>query len=78
LEGHDQYRGWFHSSLLVAVNDREQAPYKEVVTHGFTLDGLGVVRVVVSKDDAETALELLKKAEDGHMSVEDSDDPQVG
>ncbi len=41
LEGHDQYRGWFHSSLLVAVNDREQAPYKEVVTHGFTLDGDG-------------------------------------
>jgi len=41
LEGHDQYRGWFHSSLLVAVNDRETAPYKEVVTHGFTLDGHG-------------------------------------
>jgi isoleucyl-tRNA synthetase len=41
LEGHDQYRGWFHSSLLVAVNDREQAPYREVVTHGFTLDGEG-------------------------------------
>jgi isoleucyl-tRNA synthetase len=41
LEGHDQYRGWFHSSLLVAVNDRGQAPYREVVTHGFTLDGQG-------------------------------------
>ncbi len=41
LEGHDQYRGWFHSSLLVAVNDREKAPYREVVTHGFTLDGQG-------------------------------------
>ena len=41
LEGHDQYRGWFHSSLLVAVNDRDTAPYKEVVTHGFTLDGQG-------------------------------------
>ena len=47
-------------------------------THGFTLDGLGVVRVVVSKDDEEAALELLKKAEDGQMSVQDSDDPQVG
>ena len=41
LEGHDQYRGWFHSSLLVAVNDRGRAPYREVVTHGFTLDGNG-------------------------------------
>jgi isoleucyl-tRNA synthetase len=41
LEGHDQYRGWFHSSLLVAVNDRGRAPYREVVTHGFTLDGEG-------------------------------------
>ncbi len=41
LEGHDQYRGWFQSSLLVAVNDRGQAPFREVVTHGFTLDGEG-------------------------------------
>ena len=41
LEGHDQYRGWFQSSLLVAVNDRERAPYRTVVTHGFTLDGEG-------------------------------------
>ncbi|MDX1389210.1 MAG: class I tRNA ligase family protein, partial [Acidobacteriota bacterium] len=41
LEGHDQYRGWFHSSLLVAVNDRELAPYRGVVTHGFTLDEKG-------------------------------------
>jgi isoleucyl-tRNA synthetase len=41
LEGHDQYRGWFQSSLLVAVNDRERAPYREVVTHGFTLDKNG-------------------------------------
>ncbi len=41
LEGHDQYRGWFHSSLLVAVHDRGAAPYRGVVTHGFTLDGEG-------------------------------------
>jgi len=41
LEGHDQYRGWFQSSLLVAVNDRDAAPYRGVVTHGFTLDGAG-------------------------------------
>jgi len=41
LEGHDQYRGWFHSSLLVAVNDRGRAPYRGVVVHGFTLDAEG-------------------------------------
>ena len=41
LEGHDQYRGWFHSSLLVAANDKDLAPYRGVVTHGFTLDGDG-------------------------------------
>jgi isoleucyl-tRNA synthetase len=41
LEGSDQHRGWFHSSLLVAVNDRDSAPYRAVLTHGFTLDGAG-------------------------------------
>ncbi len=41
LEGSDQHRGWFHSSLLVAVNDRGTAPYRAVLTHGFTLDGQG-------------------------------------
>jgi isoleucyl-tRNA synthetase len=37
LEGHDQYRGWFNSSLLVAVSGRGAAPYRAVLTHGFTL-----------------------------------------
>jgi isoleucyl-tRNA synthetase len=37
LEGNDQYRGWFHSSLLVALGTRGQAPYREVLTHGFTV-----------------------------------------
>ena len=41
LEGSDQHRGWFHSSLLVAVNDKGSAPYRSVLTHGFTLDGAG-------------------------------------
>jgi isoleucyl-tRNA synthetase len=41
LEGSDQHRGWFHSSLLTAVNDRGGAPYRTVLTHGFTLDGSG-------------------------------------
>jgi isoleucyl-tRNA synthetase len=41
LEGTDQYRGWFQSSLLVGTHDRGAAPYRGVVTHGFTLDGEG-------------------------------------
>jgi isoleucyl-tRNA synthetase len=38
LEGTDQYRGWFHSSLLVGVGTRGAAPYRTVVTHGFVVD----------------------------------------
>jgi isoleucyl-tRNA synthetase len=41
LEGSDQHRGWFHSSLLIGVATRGQAPYRRVVTHGFTVDGEG-------------------------------------
>jgi len=41
LEGSDQHRGWFHSSLLVGVATQGQAPYRQVVTHGFTVDADG-------------------------------------
>ena len=41
LEGPDQYRGWFQSSLLVGIGTRNGAPYREVVTHGWTLDETG-------------------------------------
>jgi isoleucyl-tRNA synthetase len=41
LEGPDQYRGWFQSSLLVAMGTRGRAPYKQVITHGWTLDAEG-------------------------------------
>jgi isoleucyl-tRNA synthetase len=41
LEGGDQYRGWFHSSLLCAVGTRDQAPYRSVATNGWTLDPQG-------------------------------------
>jgi isoleucyl-tRNA synthetase len=41
LEGSDQHRGWFHSSLLTCVGTRGQAPYKGVLTHGFVVDGEG-------------------------------------
>src|SRR5690606_10341615 len=38
LEGSDQYRGWFHSSLLVGIGTRGHAPYRKVITHGFVVD----------------------------------------
>lgn len=41
LEGSDQYRGWFNSSLSTAVAAFGQAPYEQVLSHGFTLDGEG-------------------------------------
>ncbi len=41
LEGSDQYRGWFNSSIITAVATTGVAPYKTVVSHGFTLDGEG-------------------------------------
>ncbi len=42
LEGSDQHRGWFHSSLLASVGVQGKAPYKEVITHGFVLDENGI------------------------------------
>ena len=42
LEGTDQHRGWFHSSLLQSVATTGHAPYRAVVTHAFTLDAKGV------------------------------------
>jgi isoleucyl-tRNA synthetase len=41
LEGSDQHRGWFHSSLLVSCALNDVAPYKALLTHGFTVDGQG-------------------------------------
>ncbi|KAG1438694.1 hypothetical protein G6F57_019740 [Rhizopus arrhizus] len=41
LEGSDQHRGWFQSSLLTCAAAGHGAPYKQVVTHGFVVDGTG-------------------------------------
>ena len=41
LEGSDQHRGWFQSSLLASVGTRGKAPYRTVLTHGFVVDGSG-------------------------------------
>jgi isoleucyl-tRNA synthetase len=42
LEGSDQHRGWFHSSLLASCAMHGQAPYRQVLTHGFTVDAKGM------------------------------------
>jgi isoleucyl-tRNA synthetase len=52
LEGADQHRGWFHSSLLTSVATRDHAPYKAVLTHGWVLDERGKA---YSKSDIEKA-----------------------
>ena len=41
IEGGDQYRGWFNSSLMVGIAAHDRAPYKTVITHGWTLDAQG-------------------------------------
>ncbi len=41
LEGSDQHRGWFHSSILTSVAIEKRAPYRQVLTHGFTVDAQG-------------------------------------
>jgi len=84
LEGSDQHRGWFHSSLLESVGTRLKAPYKEVLTHGFVVDGRGrkmskslgnVIRPqeIIEKYGAEV-LRLWVAAEDYTEDIRISDD----
>ena len=60
LEGSDQHRGWFQSSLLTACAMKGKAPYKTVITHGYVLDGQGrkmsksLGNVVAPKDVVDT------------------------
>ena len=42
LEGSDQHRGWFHSSLLESCGTRGKAPFKSILSHGFVVDGKGM------------------------------------
>jgi len=60
LEGSDQHRGWFHSSLLAAVGTRQAAPYKAVLTHGFVVDGKGEA-MHKSKGNVIAPEEIIKK-----------------
>ncbi|MFO7982174.1 MAG: isoleucine--tRNA ligase [Desulfuromonadales bacterium] len=60
LEGSDQHRGWFHSSLLASVGTRGIAPYKAVLTHGFVVDGSGK-KMSKSTGNVVAPEEVLKK-----------------
>ncbi|AWI56136.1 isoleucyl-tRNA synthetase [Sinorhizobium fredii] len=61
LEGSDQHRGWFHSSLLESCATRGRAPYNAVVTHGFTMDEKGE-KMSKSKGNTVTPQEVMKDA----------------
>jgi isoleucyl-tRNA synthetase len=59
LEGSDQHRGWFHSSLLVSMANRGRPPYREVLTHGYVVDGAGKKMSKTLKNTIEPA-EIIK------------------
>jgi isoleucyl-tRNA synthetase len=84
LEGSDQHRGWFHSSLLESVGTRNRAPYKSVLTHGFVVDGEGKkmsksvgnvieAQQIIDQYGAEI-LRLWVAAEDYTMDIRISDE----
>lgn len=84
LEGSDQHRGWFHTSLLTSVATRGRPPYESVLTHGFTLDGKGrkmskslgnviAPQEIIKKFGAEI-LRLWVSAEDYREDVRISDE----
>jgi isoleucyl-tRNA synthetase len=60
LEGTDQHRGWFHSSLLTAVGTRGAAPYRSVLTHGFVVDAEGK-KMSKSLGNVIAPAEVIKK-----------------
>ena len=59
LEGSDQYRGWFQSSLLTSIATQEKSPYKSVLTHGFVMDGEGK-KMSKSVGNVVTPQEIIK------------------
>ena len=79
LEGHDQYRGWFQSSILTSVACFNTAPYKSVLTHGWTVDGEGrkmskslgngIDPMDVCKENGADILRLWVASSDYHTDV---------
>jgi len=84
LEGSDQHRGWFQSSLLAAVGTRGHAPYKGVLTHGFVVDGQGkkmsksignvIAPEAIIKNYGAEILRLWAASEDYRDDIKLSDD----
>ena len=62
LEGSDQHRGWFHSSLLESCGTRGRAPYDVVLTHGFILDEKGDEKMSKSKGNVLSPQDVMKTA----------------
>ncbi|MEZ0180504.1 isoleucine--tRNA ligase ['Camptotheca acuminata' phytoplasma] len=60
LEGADQYRGWFNSSLITSIATFQKAPYKKVITHGFVLDGSGQ-KMSKSLNNVVDPLQIIKQ-----------------
>ena len=60
LEGSDQHRGWFHSSLLESCGTRGRAPYNNILTHGFVVDGKGL-KMSKSTGNVIAPEDILKK-----------------
>ncbi|RMH08141.1 MAG: isoleucine--tRNA ligase [Armatimonadetes bacterium] len=60
LEGSDQHRGWFNSSLMIGIGTRDAAPYRMVITHGFVLDGEGR-KMSKSLGNVVSPLEVIQK-----------------
>jgi isoleucyl-tRNA synthetase len=82
LEGSDQHRGWFHSSLLESCGTRERAPYDIVLTHGFTLDEHGH-KMSKSKGNVVAPQKVIADAGADILrlwvaSVDYSDDQRIG
>jgi len=60
LEGSDQHRGWFHSSLLESCGTRGKAPFKSILSHGFVVDGKGL-KMSKSTGNIISPNDILKK-----------------
>ena len=60
LEGSDQHRGWFHSSLLESCGTRGRAPFKSILSHGFVVDGKGL-KMSKSTGNITAPEDVLKK-----------------
>ncbi len=84
LEGGDQYRGWFNSSLLVSLAKYRQAPYRNVVTHGWLIttqgekmsksQGTGISPNEVVKESGADILRLWVASSDYHEDVRCSEE----